>query len=279
MNQIQQADTFRNTVVLSPVGLTIDTDLNILITIYSNSSKSMQQRYLTGNMTGRKTQFTISNAQPITYHQGIYYIGINRTNKISSNYLYRYSSNFSNMNDMSLTTGNPQRAIWLYNDTIMCVIIQNGLNSTLTFLNWYPSLNFTRNRTISVPFNKPYGLAKSNDDTIIYVSESSATIYQLSTKTFNWSILVLNENSTEVPMTLFIDSCGSRLWVLMLGFDIRIYDRIYGNELASWNMSILYPTLYDMVLTSTYELYLIDYSMNQLIHYGSSLKDQCAINT
>ncbi len=50
------------------------------------------------------------------------------------------------------------------------------------------------------------------------------------------------------------------------------------NELASWNMSISYPTLYDMILTCDYKLYLIDYSMSQLIHYGSSLQEQCTIN-
>ncbi|CAF5229244.1 unnamed protein product, partial [Rotaria magnacalcarata] len=96
--------------------------------------------------------------------------------------------------------------------------------------------------------------------------------------TFTWSILVPNYNSTEIPMSLAVDSCGNRLWVLMLGFGIRIYDRIYGNEIASWNMSMSYPTLYDMILTSDYELYLIDKSMNQLIHYGLSLTDQCTIN-
>jgi hypothetical protein len=91
---------------------------------------------------------------------------------------------------------------------------------------------------------------------MIYVSRNAATIYQLFTITFIWSVLVSNDNSTEM----------------------KVYDRIYENELASWNMSVSYPTLYDMVLTSAYELYLIDYSMNQLIHYSSSLKEQCTIN-
>ena len=180
---------------------------------------------------------------------------------------------------MPFPTGDPQRAVWLYNDSLMCLIIQRNQSSTLVFLNWYSaSLNFTYNRTVSVPFNKPYGFAKSNDDTMLYISGDTATIYQLSTLTFNWSILVPNVNSTETPMSLYIDSCGTRLWVLMLGFGIRVYDRIYGNQLASWNMSASYTTLYDMVLTPDYELYLIDNSTSQLFHYGSSLKDQCTIN-
>jgi hypothetical protein len=125
----------------------------------------------------------------------------------------------------------------------MCVIIQNGTNSLIAFLNWYSSpFNFTYNRTISVPFNKPYGLAKLNDDTMIYVSGNLSIIY--------YNIYLV---------------CS-------------VYDRLYENELASWNMSISYPTLYDMILICDYELYLIDYSMSQLIHYGSSLQEQCTIN-
>jgi hypothetical protein len=71
----------------------------------------------------------------------------------------------------------------------MCLIIQHNQNSSLVFLNWYsfPS-NFTYNQTISIPFNSPYGLTKSNDDTIIYISGNSSIIYQLSTETFNFMI-------------------------------------------------------------------------------------------
>ncbi len=77
-------------------------------------------------------------------------------------------------------------------------------------------------------------------------------IYQLSTITFIWSVLVPNDNKTEIPMPLFVDSCDNRLQTLRLGFGIRVYDRLYENELASWNMSISYPTLYDMILTCDY---------------------------
>jgi hypothetical protein len=94
MNKIQQSNTFHNATVKSPVGIVLDTDVNMLVTVYGNS------------------------------------------------------------------------------------FIQNGTNSLITFLNWYSSLfNFTYNRTISVPFNKSYGLAKSNDDTMIYVSGNLSIIY------------------------------------------------------------------------------------------------------
>ena len=126
-----------------------------------------------------------------------------------------------------------------------------------------------------MPFNDTNGLTKANDDSMIYVSNNSTMIYQMSTTTFEWSVLVSNIDRAERPMALTMDPCGDRLWVLMLGFGIRIYDRYSGMELASWNMSTSYPTLYGMVLVPSHGLYLIDLSTNQLIHYGLSLTDEC----
>ena len=58
---------------------------------------------------------------------------------------------------MHFATGDPQRAVWLYNNSIMCIIIQRNQSSSIVFLNWYsPLFNYTLNRTISVPFNGPY---------------------------------------------------------------------------------------------------------------------------
>ncbi|CAF3412023.1 unnamed protein product [Rotaria socialis] len=210
---ILNKDTFNSVNVTQPVGLALNADLNVFAITYG-IERSIQLREASKSMTAKQNTLAGANAQPISYHDGIYFAGINPP-----------------------TRANP--------------------------------FNF---------YDQPYGLAKSNDDAIIYVSGNNATIYQLSTSTFMWSILVPNYNSTEIPMSLAVDSCGNRLWVLMLGFGIRIYDRIYGNEVASWNMSMPYPTLYDMILTSDYELYLIDSSMNQLIHYGLPLNDQCTIN-
>ncbi|CAF3581690.1 unnamed protein product [Rotaria socialis] len=226
-----------------PVGLALNADLNVFAITYG-IERSIQLREASKSMTAKQNTLAGANAQPISYHDGIYFAGINPPTRANPFNFYEYDSTLAPLTAMDFSEGDPQRAVWLFNNSII----------------------------------QPYGLAKSNDDAIIYVSGNNATIYQLSTSTFMWSILVPNYNSTEIPMSLAVDSCGNRLWVLMLGFGIRIYDRIYGNEVASWNMSMPYPTLYDMILTSDYELYLIDSSMNQLIHYGLPLNDQCTIN-
>ncbi|CAF1502879.1 unnamed protein product [Rotaria magnacalcarata] len=276
--KIQLSNTFNSVIVTQPVGLVLNADLN-LFAIISGNERSIQLREASKKMTGKQFTSTETNAQPISYHDGIYFVGTNPSSSATLYNFYSYDANLTQLPDMYFPEGDPQRAVWLFNNSIVCLILQSDPRSILTFVNWNSSAsNFTHNRTVAIPFSQPYGLAKSNDDAIIYVSGDKATIYQLSTNTFTWSILVPNYNSTEIPMSLAVDSCGNRLWVLMLGFGIRIYDRIYGNEIASWNMSMSYPTLYDMILTSDYELYLIDKSMNQLIHYGLSLTDQCTIN-
>ncbi|CAF3532059.1 unnamed protein product [Rotaria socialis] len=247
--KIQLSDTFNSVNVTQPVGLALNADLNVFAITYG-IERSIQMREASKSMTAKQNTLAGANAQPISYHDGIYFAGINPPTRANPFNFYEYDSTLALLTAMDFSEGDPQRAVWLFNNSIM----------------------------LPIPFSQPYGLAKSNDDAIIYVSGNNATIYQLSTSTFMWSILVPNYNSTEIPMSLAVDSCGNRLWVLMLGFGIRIYDRIYGNEVASWNMSMPYPTLYDMILTSDYELYLIDSSMNQLIHYGLPLNDQCTIN-
>ncbi|CAF1331710.1 unnamed protein product [Adineta ricciae] len=278
MNNIQASASFTNITITKPVGLTLDNSLNKLIITYGNT-RSIQQRDANVSMSGSKTLFSKTNAQPITYNAGFYFVGINPPAASSSNYYYVYNTSLTRILDLPFPQGDPQRAVWLYNNSLMCLIIQNDQNSSITFLNWNASsFTFTYNQTLLTPFAKPYGLAKSNDDTTIYVSGNTSVIYQLSMKTFLWSILVSDNNTTEIPLTLIVDSCGQRLWALMSGFGIRIYDRIYGTGLYAWNMTALFPTLYDMVLTHDYELYLIDYSLNELIHYGSPLKQQCTID-
>ncbi len=85
----------------------------MLVTVYGNSSRLMQQRDLAGNMTMVEVVHLqkIMHAQPISYHQGIYYIGI-----IHLIIFMHITQAFLPINNMSLPQGNSQRAVWLYND-------------------------------------------------------------------------------------------------------------------------------------------------------------------
>jgi hypothetical protein len=76
MNKIQLSNTFRNATITKPVGLALDNDLSKLIVTFWNT-RSMQQRELTHNMTDGRSLFVKTNSQPISYHDGLYYVGIN----------------------------------------------------------------------------------------------------------------------------------------------------------------------------------------------------------
>ena len=277
MTQIQQSYTFRSVQVTFPAGLALDTDFSAFALTYGNNTGSLQRRTLAGNMTGTVTQLVKKDAQPVSYHQDLYYVGVNPPALSGPHYFFIYNRSINRVWNMSFTIGSPQRAVWLFNSSIMCVILQRGANSSIGWLNWYPSLAFTWNRTIPAPFNKPYGLAKANDDSMVYVGGDTDIVYQLSSNTFNWSILVPTRNSSEIVMTLIVDSCGHRLWVLLQGFGVRVYHRLSGLELGAWDLSANYPKLYDMILTSGYEFFAVEPFKNELFHYGSSLAGQCNI--
>ena len=77
MTQIQQPLTFNTTSTTQPVGLALDTDFPAFALTYGTPSVSLQRRDLTKSMTGRTTLFVKGHSQPISYHQGFYYVGIN----------------------------------------------------------------------------------------------------------------------------------------------------------------------------------------------------------
>lgn len=278
MAQIQQPYTFNSAQRTRPDSLALDTDGSMFLLTNGNGTRFIQGRDLTRNMTGRPNLFARTDSRPVSYHEGFFYVGVNPP-AASGPYLFSvHNRTLTRAIDLSFTIGSPQRAVWLFNSSIMCVILQRGGNSSIGWLNWYPSsFGFTWNRTIGVPFNKPYGLAKANDDSMVYIGGDTDIVYQLSPSTFNWSILVPTRNSSEIVMTLIVDSCGHRLWVLLQGFGVRVYHRLTGLQLGAWDLSANYPNLYDMILTPSYEFFAVDPFKNELFHYGSSLAGQCNI--
>ncbi|CAF4074545.1 unnamed protein product [Rotaria sordida] len=99
MNKIQQSDTFHRINVTQPFGLTLDYDLNMLILTY-RTKRSIQQRKVTININGKKKLFTKTNAQPISYHEKVYYVDINPSISTSSYYHYSFHTTSSCIIDM-----------------------------------------------------------------------------------------------------------------------------------------------------------------------------------
>ncbi len=75
-------------------------------------------------------------------------------------------------------------------------------------------------------------------------------------------------SSSESLGDAMIDSCG-RLWVIVYGFGIRIYDQTGTVLLANWTLS---TGLGDILLLNNYELFLADYYNNQILHFTPNLQ-------
>jgi hypothetical protein len=213
-----------------------------------------------------------TNSQPITYHEGLYYVGIF---PVLIPYMFHiYSAlNLTKIGNMTFTQGGPQRIVWLFNDTLVCIIFQNvSSSSQANFYNW-PSN--TLNKSISLGISNAYGLGKASDsDQSVFITDGSygGSIWQLNTSPpYNFSRFASSATSAESPTSVTIDGCN-RLWATFVNFGIRIYDINSRSLLKALNLTSTYPALYDLVLTNQYQLYLADKTVGVLTRYGSELQ-------
>ena len=216
-----------------------------------------------------------NNARPISYNRNLFYVGIFPPAVPYAFHIYA-ASNLTKVGSMNFTKGSPQRIVWLFNETLVCILTQNKSNSsTVNFHNW-PSRSL--NRSISVPITNAFGLGKAaNDDTFVYITDGSSGghVWRLRTlPPHNFSRFASTVNKRESPTNLDIDRCN-RMWVAFYGLGVRIYDMNSTVMLHEWDMSLSAPyssNVLDLVLTRQYQLYLADLSPGRLTSYGSALQ-------
>jgi hypothetical protein len=213
-----------------------------------------------------------TGSQPVSYHQGLFYVGIF---PVSTPYMFHiYSAlNLTKIGNMSFTQGGPQRIVWLFNDTLVCILLQ--INSNISRANFYNWPSNILNQSVILGISNAYGLGKApNNDDFVFITDGSwgGGVWQLKTTLpYNFTRFASSASNIESPTSLTIDGC-SRLWVVFVKFGIRIYDINSHSLLSAWNLSSTYPALYDIVLTNQYQLYLADKTVGKLISYGSQLK-------
>ena len=267
LSQIQSVST--TLPINSITSISLDIDRNRLAAVGSNglqlaSADTVTFLNLSANLP--------MNSQPVTYHRNLYYVGIFPPYDYN---FYIYSAlNLTLMGTINFSQGSPQRIVWLYNETLVCILLQisTGSYSWVNFYNW-PS--FTLNQSISISITNAYGLGKSpNDDTFVYISDGSwnGGVWRMETSPpYNFTLFATSSSGSESPADVTVDSCN-RLWVVFAGYGIRIYNISSGAILATWNLAATYPSLFDLVLTDQYQLYLADPSVNTLALYGSALQ-------
>ncbi|CAF1248218.1 unnamed protein product [Adineta ricciae] len=214
-----------------------------------------------------------ANSQTISYSQGLFYTGVYPVTAPFAFTIYS-GQNFSKIGSMNFTGGGPQRIIWLFNDTLVCVLLQTN-PSTISKANFYNWPSGTLVQSITLSITNAYGLGKApNNDTFVYITDGSTggDVWQLRTSApYNFTLFALTTNATETPASVTVDGCN-RVWVVYAKFGVRIYDLNSRALLMSWKLFPTYPLLYDLVLSDQYQLYLADYSTGKLARYGSGIQ-------
>lgn len=214
-----------------------------------------------------------AGSQTVNFHDNLLYVGIF---PVAAPLVFNiYSAdNLTKIGNLSFTQGGPQRLTWLFNDTVVCILIQT--NSTgyarANFYNWPAN---SLNKSVLLTINNAYGLAKApDDDTFVFIADGSwgGSVWQLRTSApYDFTLFAASTSGAESPTSLTVDGCD-RLWVAFAQFGVRIYDVPSRSLLFAWNLSTLYPLLYDLELTKRYQLYLADKSSGTLARYGTELQ-------
>ena len=268
----QMQSNIRSMNIASLESIAFDIDRNRLGVVSSSTLQLISADPL--NFTFLSTS-PPSNARPISYNRNLFYVGIYPPTEPYAFHIYA-ASNLTRVGTMNFTEGSPQRIVWLFNETLVCILTQNeSIPSAANFHNW-PSRSL--NRSVSLPIRRAFGLAKApDDDTFVYISDGSlgGGVWRLQTlPPYNFSRFVTSISNSESPSNLAIDSCN-RMWVIFYGFGVRIYDRNSTVMLHAWDMNSSSSTnLYflDLVLTHEYQLYVADNSPGRLTRYGSALQ-------
>ena len=131
------------------------------------------------------------------------------------------------------------------------------------------------NKTYPTTGVHTWALNTVNDSFVLMTSwESSYPVYAIKSSSGisnTWSLVSFNATKVSASESLgdaIIDSCG-RLWVVVYGFGIRIYDPSATVVLANWAVS---TGLDDILLLDTYELFLSDYNGNKILHLNPNIQ-------
>ncbi|UJR20414.1 hypothetical protein I4U23_023545 [Adineta vaga] len=187
-------------------------------------------------------------------------------------------------NESNLATPVAQISLYMYiravsfarNDSLMFVTVQRGTYSMYIYnITWIPTISTTLIQTFIPTSNQTWSAHTINDSYVIMTSWDPATqLYALtsSSSTSNvWSRTSLTTTrikSSEYLGEAISDSCG-RIWIVINGFGIRIFDPSITTILVNWTLS---TTLSNILLFDDYELFLTDYTQNSVYRFSPNLQ-------
>ncbi|CAF1551786.1 unnamed protein product [Didymodactylos carnosus] len=159
-----------------------------------------------------------------------------------------------------------REVVFLRNGTVMMAAIRG--TSTIAFYNVTSPISYTLTSTLSAP-QLPYTLCRMNDTYLLMggVTTSSplqTLSYDTTSGNWTWGTLPATiANGSNYNFQSTIDPCG-RLWLIVRGYGIRIYDSTGTQLLYSWPLS---TGLNGIVVHNNFDVYVADYTNNRTYSY------------
>ncbi|CAF1366713.1 unnamed protein product [Adineta steineri] len=162
------------------------------------------------------------------------------------------------------------------NDTLMFGVSQFGNSSIYIYnINWTPNISTSIVQTFTPTSSSSWAIDTVNDSFPLMTSwDSSTPVYAIESSSGTnktWSRIPMDATktgSTEFLGDAVTDNCG-RIWMVVYGFGIRIFDPSGTILLANWTRS---TGLSNILLLANYELFVTDYDGNSMYHFNPNLQ-------
>jgi hypothetical protein len=183
-----------------------------------------------------------------------------------------FTQNLSILTDISLVSTLIREITFIRNSSLM--LIASYATSQILFFNVLSTKNYSSAIPSSISVTKPCGLYAVNDS-FIYIASwvASTPVSTLKFSNNTWSVSSLPNtvpSGTERIFQTTVDSCG-RLWLVVTGFGIRIFDAWGSVLLYEWPVS---ANINGFILLNNYELFVTDFSGNQITRFDPNIT-QC----
>ena len=162
------------------------------------------------------------------------------------------------------------------NDTIMFVAVQEGDYGVYIYnITWTPQISVSLVITFPPIVDQMWTIHTVNDSCVLTTCWSTnEPVYKIQSSTptsMSWSrsslsiTKVTGSNSLGEAVT---DPCG-RIWVVVYGFGIRIYDQSGTILLGNWSLT---TGVANILLLDNYELFVTEYDQNFIYHFDPNLR-------
>lgn len=173
-------------------------------------------------------------------------------------------------------TGGVRGVSFARNDTLLFVTVQFSTYALYIYnISWIPTISTSLIINLPATFERSYTLNTVNDSFVLMTSwDVNIPVYAIKSPSVTntaWSMVPLNATKVGSGNTLgeaVADPCG-RIWVIVYGVGIRIYDQSGTILLGTWPLA---TGLSNMLLLNTYELFVANYDSDFIYRFKPNIQ-------